>query len=82
MEKLTKGLLVLAGVPFRKTHDLEGLPDQAVPHFPDLTKTIGPPVTLHSGFEGLPGRFSCFSASITPGSGPRRMDRFGGVDVR
>jgi HEPN domain-containing protein len=39
-EKLTKALLVLAGVPFRKTHDMEALRDLAVPHFPGLTNMI------------------------------------------
>jgi HEPN domain-containing protein len=40
VEKLAKGLLVLARVPFRKTHDLEALRDLVVPHFPDLAHMI------------------------------------------
>jgi HEPN domain-containing protein len=39
-EKLTKGLLVLARVPFRKTHDMEALRDLVVPSFPDLAEMI------------------------------------------
>ena len=39
-EKLIKGLLVLARVPFRKTHDLEALRDLVVPRFPDLAGMI------------------------------------------
>jgi HEPN domain-containing protein len=35
-EKSIKGLLVLAGVAFGKTHDLRVLADMAVPHYPDL----------------------------------------------
>jgi HEPN domain-containing protein len=38
-EKLIKGLLVLAAIPFRKTHDIETLRDLAVPCFPAL---VGP----------------------------------------
>jgi hypothetical protein len=40
VEKLTKALLVLGRVPFRKTHDLEALRDLVVPCFPDLAATI------------------------------------------
>ncbi|HEY1934546.1 MAG TPA: HEPN domain-containing protein [Acetobacteraceae bacterium] len=40
VEKLAKGLLVLAQVPFRKTHDLEALRDLVAAHFPDLTAAI------------------------------------------
>ncbi len=40
VEKVIKGLLVLARVPFRKTHDLETLRDLVVPCFPDLTTRI------------------------------------------
>ena len=36
IEKLIKGLLVLAGVAFRKTHDLRELTFQAAPLYPDL----------------------------------------------
>ncbi len=36
IEKLIKGLLVLAGVAFRKTHDLRGLTLQAAPLYPEL----------------------------------------------
>ncbi len=39
-EKLTKGLLVLAQVPFRRTHDLEALRDLVVTRFPDLRTSI------------------------------------------
>ena len=39
-EKLLKGLLVLAGVPFSKTHDLQPLRDLAVSRFPDLHSLI------------------------------------------
>jgi HEPN domain-containing protein len=39
-EKLIKALLVLARVPFRKTHDLEALRDLVVPRFPDLAEAI------------------------------------------
>jgi HEPN domain-containing protein len=39
-EKLTKGLPVLARIPFRKTHDMESLRDLVVPHFPDLVELI------------------------------------------
>jgi len=35
-EKLIKGLLVLAAMPFRKTHDLDELSAAAVPLYPDL----------------------------------------------
>ena len=34
-EKLIKGLLVLAAIPFRKTHDLDELSHLAVPAYPD-----------------------------------------------
>jgi hypothetical protein len=40
VEKLTKALLVLARVPFRKTHDQQALRDLVVPRFPHLTDTI------------------------------------------
>ena len=40
VEKLTKALLVLARVPFRKTHDLEALRDLVVPRFPGLADRI------------------------------------------
>jgi len=40
VEKLIKGLLALARVPFRKTHDLEALRDLVVPHFPNLETMI------------------------------------------
>jgi HEPN domain-containing protein len=39
-EKLIKGLLVLAQVPFRKTHDLEALRDLAAAQFGDLAAEI------------------------------------------
>jgi HEPN domain-containing protein len=39
-EKLIKSLLVVARVPFRKTHDLEALRDLLVPYFPDLSDMI------------------------------------------
>lgn len=39
-EKLIKGLLVLARMPFRKTHDMEVLWDLIVPAFPVLTDLI------------------------------------------
>jgi len=39
-EKLIKGLLVLARVPFRKTHDLEVLRDLVVPRFVELADVI------------------------------------------
>lgn len=39
-EKLIKSLLVLARVPFRKTHDMEALRDLVVPRFPDLGDMI------------------------------------------
>lgn len=39
-EQLTKGLLVLAQVPFRRTHDLEALRDLVVADFPDLRTSI------------------------------------------
>jgi HEPN domain-containing protein len=39
-EKLMKGLLVLAQVPFRKTHDLEALRDLVVARFPDFTTAV------------------------------------------
>ena len=35
-EKLIKGLLVLAAIPFRKTHDLDELSAAAAPIYPDL----------------------------------------------
>lgn len=35
-EKLIKGLLVLAAVPFRKTHDLDELSEAAAPVYPEL----------------------------------------------
>jgi HEPN domain-containing protein len=35
-EKLIKGLLVLAAIPFRKTHDLDELSHLAVPAYPDV----------------------------------------------
>ena len=35
-EKLIKGLLVLAAIPFRKTHDLDELSEAAAPIYPDL----------------------------------------------
>jgi len=35
-EKLLKGLLVLAGTDFRKTHDLDTLGEAVLPHFPML----------------------------------------------
>ena len=35
-EKLLQGLLVLAGVDFRKTHDLDTLGHAVLPHFPTL----------------------------------------------
>ena len=35
-EKLSKGLLVLAAIPFRKTHDLDELSHLAVPAWPDV----------------------------------------------
>jgi HEPN domain-containing protein len=35
-EKLIKGLLVAAAVPFRKVHDLDELADQAVRYYPNL----------------------------------------------
>ena len=35
-EKLLKGLLVLSGVDFRKTHDLDALSHAVLPHFPTL----------------------------------------------
>lgn len=40
VEKLVKGLLTLARVPFRKTHDLEALRDLVVPNFPNLGTMI------------------------------------------
>ncbi len=40
VEKLAKALLVLARIPFRKTHDLEALRDLVVSKFPDLTAAI------------------------------------------
>jgi HEPN domain-containing protein len=42
VEKLAKGLLVLAQVPFRKTHDLVALRDLVVAHFPDLAESLDP----------------------------------------
>jgi HEPN domain-containing protein len=35
-EKLIKGLLVLAAIPFRKTHDLDELSYLALPAYPDV----------------------------------------------
>jgi HEPN domain-containing protein len=43
-EKLLKGFLVLAGVDFRKTHDLDTLTQSLLPHFP----TLRPLLTLMS----------------------------------
>ena len=44
-EKLAKGLLVAAGVPFRKTHDIDELADLMASNYPecrDLLDTIRP----------------------------------------
>jgi HEPN domain-containing protein len=44
-EKLVKGLLVAAAVPFRKTHDMDELADQAASHYPncpDLLDAVRP----------------------------------------
>jgi len=35
-EKLLKGLLVLASIDFRRTHDLNALTNSVLPHFPEL----------------------------------------------
>ena len=40
-EKLIKGLLVLAAIPFRKTHDLDELSEAAVAIHPDLGALLG-----------------------------------------
>jgi HEPN domain-containing protein len=40
-EKLIKGLLVLAAIPFRKTHDLDELSEAAVATYPDLEAVLG-----------------------------------------
>lgn len=39
-EKLIKGLLVAAALPFRKVHDLDELADQAVDRYPDLSEYL------------------------------------------
>jgi HEPN domain-containing protein len=39
-EKLTKGLLAAAGVPFRKTHDLNELADLAAAHYPAASQVL------------------------------------------
>jgi HEPN domain-containing protein len=39
-EKLIKGLLVLAAIPFRKTHDLDELSEAALPVYPDLRGSL------------------------------------------
>jgi HEPN domain-containing protein len=39
-EKLTKGLLAAAGVPFRKTHDLNELADLAAAHYPAARQVL------------------------------------------
>jgi HEPN domain-containing protein len=39
-EKLIKGLMVAAAVPFRRVHDLDELADQAVRHFPNLASYL------------------------------------------
>ncbi|HET6308400.1 MAG TPA: HEPN domain-containing protein [Rhodopila sp.] len=36
VEKLLKGFLVLAGIDFRRTHDLDALAQSLLPHFPVL----------------------------------------------
>lgn len=41
-EKLVKALLVLADIPFPKTHDIEPLRDPAVTAFPELISLIDP----------------------------------------
>jgi HEPN domain-containing protein len=44
-EKLVKGLLVAAAVPFRKTHDMDELADQAASRYPncgDLLDAVRP----------------------------------------
>ena len=44
-EKVTKGLLVAAGVAFRKTHDIDELADLAASNYPecrDLLNTVRP----------------------------------------
>jgi HEPN domain-containing protein len=40
-EKLIKGLLVLAAILFRKTHDLDELSEAAAPIYPDLGALLG-----------------------------------------
>ncbi len=54
VENLIKGLLVLARIPSRKTHDLEALRDFVVPRFTELTGVIDGLVPLH----GLGARVS------------------------
>jgi HEPN domain-containing protein len=39
-EKVMKGLLVAAGIGFRKTHDLDELADKAGPHYPKLAPAL------------------------------------------
>ena len=41
-EKLVKGLLVAAAVPFRRTHELDELVTAAVPKYPQLSELLDP----------------------------------------
>lgn len=40
IEKLMKGLLVLADVPFAKTHDLRTIGSRVIPHYPDWSELL------------------------------------------
>lgn len=47
-EKVLKGLLILAAVPFRRTHDLKELRNLVAPVFPDIEPLVTPllPITV------------------------------------
>ncbi len=64
-EKLIKGVLVLAGVSFRKTHDLDELADLAAAHFPSLAlRQIPLWLRDHSNRASM-SRAPCRTRSIT-----------------
>jgi HEPN domain-containing protein len=67
-EKLVKGLLVVAGVGFPRTHDLLELAGRAAPFYSDLSSLLGAlgPLTVWSVAYRYPGSKS--TTNLTPAS--------------
>jgi HEPN domain-containing protein len=72
-EKLLKALLVLAGEPFRRTHDLDHLVARSLPLYPQFAPTLG--AVRHLSVWGVAYRYPGLEDLEEPPPSPEEIDR-------